>query len=129
MPFLSGSLEAGDGQGALLLQHEFVEVRNPLWSSQVTQVPGDTKPKESGTSQGSGMISQSSSLMGSNTPRLRVQAGGQGMDGGGHRGNSTRPQGAAPKKPPCPSHEMRLGDGSSLWHEGKTQSSENERLK
>lgn len=130
MPFLSGSLGADDGQGALLLQHEFVEVRNPLWSSQVTQVPGDTKPKESGTSQGSGMISQSSSLMGSNTPRLRVQAGGQGMDGGGHRGNSTRPQGAAPKKPPCPpapsvspeSHEMRLGDGSSLWHEGKTQS-------
>ena len=75
MPFLSGSLGADDGQGALLLQQEFVEVRNPLWGSQVTQVPGDTRPKESGTSQGHGMISQSSSLMGSNTPRLRVQAG------------------------------------------------------
>ena len=131
MPFLSGSLGADDGQGALLLQQEFVEVRNPLWGSQVTQVPGDTRPKESGTSQGHGMISQSSSLMGSNTPRLRVQAGG------GHRGNSTRPQGAAPKKPPHPpapsvspeSQEMRLGDGSSLWHEEKTQSSENKRLK
>lgn len=55
--------------------------------------------------------------MGSNTPRLRVQAGAQGVDGQGHRDHSTLPQGAAPQKPPRPpapsvspeSHEMTRG--------------------
>lgn len=63
------------------------------------------------------MISQSSPLMGSNTPRLRVQAGMQGMDGRGPRDYSTLPQGATPQKPPRPpapsvspeSHEMTRG--------------------
>lgn len=79
--------------------------QEPPGSTQVTQVPRDVRPKESGTSQGRGMISQSSSsLMGSNTPRLRVQAGAQGVDGRGRRDYSTLPQG--PLHRSLPVHQL-----------------------